>query len=121
MKKSDNQRLAAQIRVEDLVIGSNIVNLIMTQVAENRELQALFEDILDEEGSELYMKPAGDYVRTGVPVNFYTVTESASRKGEIAVGYKQVRDGKTSIVTNPLKSERVVYEPEDYLIVIAED
>lgn len=121
MKKSNNQRLAAQIRVEDLVIGSNIVNLIMTQIAENRELQALFEDILDEEGSELYMKPIGDYVKTGVPVNFYTLTESASRKGHIAVGYKQVRDGKTSIITNPQKSERVVYEPEDYLIVIAED
>ena len=121
MKKSNNQRLAAQIRVEDLVIGSNIVNLIMTQIAENRELQALFEDILDEEGSELYMKPVGDYVKTGVPVNFYTMTESASRKGHIAVGYKQVRDGKTHIVTNPQKSEKVVYEPEDYLIVIAED
>lgn len=121
MKKSNNQRLAAQIRVEDLVIGSNIVNLIMTQIAENRELQALFEDILDEEGSELYMKPIGDYVKTGVPVNFYTLTESASRKGHIAVGYKQVRDGKTIIVTNPQKSERAVYVPEDYLIVIAED
>lgn len=121
MKKSNNQRLAAQIRVEDLVIGSNIVNLIMTQIAENRELHALFEDILDEEGSELYMKPVEDYVKTGVPVNFYTVTESASRKGHIAVGYKQVRDGKTFIVTNPQKGDRVVYEPEDYLIVIAED
>ncbi len=65
MRKSNNQRLATQARVEDFVIGSNIVNLLMTQIAENRELTALFEDILDEEGSEIYMKPASEYVKTG--------------------------------------------------------
>ncbi len=121
MRKSNNQRLATQARVEDFVIGSNIVNLLMTQIAENRELTALFEDILDEEGSEIYMKPASDYVKTGVSVDFYTVTESAARKGHIAIGYKKIRDGVTEIVTNPLKSEQTIYEKEDYMIVIAED
>lgn len=121
MRRSSNQRLASQVRVEDFVIGSNIVNLLMTQIAENRELTALFEDILDEEGSEIYMKPASEYVKTGVPVDFYTVTESAARKGHIAIGYKKIRDGVTEIVTNPLKSEQTVYEKEDYMIVIAED
>lgn len=121
MRKSNNQRLATQARVEDFVIGSNIINLLMTQIAENRELTALFEDILDEEGSEIYMKPASEYVKTGVPVDFYTVTESAARKGHIAIGYKKIRDGATEIVTNPLKSEQTVYEKEDYMIVIAED
>lgn len=121
MRKSNNQRLATQARVEDFVIGSNIINLLMTQIAENRELTALFEDILDEEGSEIYMKPASEYVKTGVSVDFYTVTESAARKGHIAIGYKKIRDGATEIVTNPLKSEQTVYEKEDYMIVIAED
>lgn len=121
MRRSSNQRLASQVRVEDFVIGSNIVNLLMTQIAENRELTALFEDILDEEGSEIYMKPASEYVKTGVPVDFYTVTESAARKGHIAIGYKKIRDGVTEIVTNPSKSEQTVYLNEDYMIVIAED
>lgn len=121
MRRSNNQRLAMQARVEDFVIGSNIVNLLMTQIAENRELTALFEDILDEEGSEIYMKPASEYVKTGIPVDFYTVTESAARKGHIAIGYKKIRGGVTEIVTNPLKSEQTVYEKEDYMIVIAED
>ena len=121
MRKSNNQRLASEARVEDFVIGSNIINLIMTQVAENRELTALFEDILDEDGSEIYMKPASLYVQLGVPVNFYTVTESASRRGHVAIGYKLTRDGNTEIVTNPEKSEEVVFEEKDYMIVIAED
>lgn len=121
MRRTVNQRLATQSRVDDFVIGSNIVNLLMTQIAENRELTALFEDILDEDGSELYMKPIENYVECGKEVDFYTLTESAARQGHIAVGYKMVADGSGEIITNPLKSDKVVFAEGDLLIVIAED
>lgn len=67
------------------------------------------------------MKPVSNYVKTGERVDFYTVTESAARKGEIAVGYKKILDGQFSIVTNPLKTDEVIFNEEDNLIVIAED
>ncbi len=121
MRRTVNQRLATQSRSDDFVIGSNIVNLLMTQIAENRELTALFEDILDEEGSELYMKPIENYVQLNVPVDFYTVTESASRQSHIAIGYKKIIDGEMLIVTNPSKKEKVFFEEGDLLIVVAED
>lgn len=121
MRKTVNQRLATGSRGDDFVIGSNIVNLLMTQIAENRELTALFEDILDEEGSELYMKPIENYVSMNVPVDFYTVTESASRQGHIAVGYKKMIDDEMLIVTNPSKSEKITFVEGDLLIVVAED
>ncbi len=121
MRRTVNQRLATQSRSDDFVIGSNIVNLLMTQIAENRELTALFEDILDEEGSELYMKPMENYVQLNVPVDFYTVTESASRQNHIAVGYKKIIDGEMLIVTNPSKKEKVTFVEGDLLIVVAED
>lgn len=121
MNRSENQRLAAMDMIEDFVVGSNIVNLIMAQVSENRELAILFQDILDEDGSEIYMKPVSDYVKMDTPVDFYTVTESAARRGEVAVGYKKIVDGGLSIVTNPLKSEKVSFSEGDNLIVIAED
>lgn len=121
MKKTINQRLATRSRGDDFVIGSNIVNLLMTQIAENRELTALFEDILDEEGSELYMKPIENYVKLNVPVDFYTVTESASRQGHIAIGYKKIVNDELEIVTNPSKKEEVIFVEGDLLIVVAED
>ncbi len=121
MRKTVNQRLATGSRGDDFVIGSNIVNLLMTQIAENRELTALFEDILDEDGSELYMKPIENYVALDTPVDFYTVTESASRQGHIAVGYKKIIDDEMLIVTNPLKSEEITFVEGDLLIVVAED
>lgn len=121
MRRTVNQRLAIQSRSDDFVIGSNIVNLLMTQIAENRELTALFEDILDEEGSELYMKPMENYVQLNVPVDFYTVTESASRQGHIAIGYKKIVNDEMVIVTNPSKKDKVTYVEGDLLIVVAED
>lgn len=121
MRRTVNQRLATQSRSDDFVIGSNIVNLLMTQIAENRELTALFEDILDEEGSELYMKPMENYIQLNVPVDFYTITESASRQSHIAVGYKKIIDGEMLIVTNPSKKEKVTFVEGDLLIVVAED
>lgn len=121
MQHTTNQRLAAQAHVDDFVIGSNIINLLMTQIAENRELTALFEDILDEDGSELYMKPIYEYVTCNTPVDFYTVTESAARKGHIAIGYKTRENGELKIITNPAKSEPITFNENDSLIVVAED
>lgn len=121
LMKSDNQRLASQIREEDFIIGSNIINLIMTQVSENRELANVFAELLQEEGSEIYFRPAEDYVKLGDPVNFYTVTESASLKSEVAVGYRKGTDDGFEIITNPKKEEEIVYAAGDFIIVLAED
>lgn len=121
LMKSDNQRLASQIREEDFIIGSNIINLIMTQVSENRELANVFAELLQEEGSEIYFRPAEDYVKLGEPVNFYTVTESASLKSEVAVGYRKGTDDGFEIITNPKKEEEIVYAAGDFIIVLAED
>lgn len=116
-----NQKLAKVANVNDFVVGSTITNLIITQVAENRKLALLFEDLLDADGSELYMKKASRYVKTGVETDFYTITEIAKERGEIAVGYKKVAEDGIRVVTNPKKSERISFQEEDYLIVIAED
>lgn len=116
-----NQKLAKVANVDDFVVGSTITNLIITQVSENRKLALLFEDLLDADGSELYMKKATRYVKTGVETDFYTITEIAKKRNEIAVGYKKVTEDGIHVVTNPKKSEKISFQDEDYLIVIAED
>jgi hypothetical protein len=116
-----NQELAKVANVNDFVVGSTITNLIIAQVSENRKLALLFEDLLDADGSELYMKKACRYIRTNVETDFYTVTEIAKKRNEIVVGYKKMRDHGILIMTNPKKSDRVSFSDEDYLIVIAEN
>ncbi len=120
-----NRQLAEVTGVNDFIVSDHLVSLLMAQLAENPALYEVFADIFDPEGAEIYLKPIGDYVETGRPVNFYTVVQAARRRGETAMGYRvaaQSHDAAVSygIHTNPPKSEEVVFAPEDRVIVAAE-
>jgi hypothetical protein len=103
-----------------------LASLILSQIAENKALNAVFTDIFDPEGSEIYLKPAPDYVKPGEPVNFYTVVESARRRGQVAIGYRlKARSNNAAeaygVVVNPDKSKEVTFAETDRIIVVAED
>ena len=121
MRNAQNQELAKVTRVNDFVVSSKITALMMTQISYTREQRLILEDLLDEEGSEFYRKPISRYVSCGTPVDFYTLSASAARYGEIAVGYQKVEGGTMTTTCNPEKSETIVFSPADALIVIAED
>lgn len=121
MRSESNQKLAKVASVNDFVVGSSIVNLMIAQISENRKLSLLFQDLLDADGSELYMKKARRYVKADTQTDFYTLTEIARKRNEIVVGYKKILPDGMQIKTNPKKSETVSFSSEDYLIVIAED
>ncbi|HNJ12581.1 MAG TPA: NAD-binding protein [Anaerolineales bacterium] len=120
-----NRELAEAAKVDDFIVSEHLISLMMTQLSENSELLGVFTDMFDPEGAEIYLKPIGDYVVTGEPVNFYTVTEAARRRGETAIGYRVMSESHDAskaygVHTNPKKSERVSYSPDDKVIVIAE-
>jgi voltage-gated potassium channel Kch len=121
-----NRELAEAAQVDDFIVSEHLISLMMAQLSENAELQDVFADIFDPEGSEIYLKPIGDYVVTDQPVNFYTVTEAARRRGETAIGYRLMSEHHSAeksygVHTNPRKSEKVSFAKEDKLIVIAEN
>lgn len=121
-----NRELAEATQVDDFIVSEHLISLMMAQLSENAELFDVFTDIFDPEGAEIYLKPVGDYVGTGEPVNFYTVVEAARRRGEAALGYRITSEandaGKSyGVHTNPKKSTQVTFRPEDKIIVIAED
>ena len=123
-----NRELAEVTRADDFVVSNRLVSLMLAQASENEYLSAIFDDLLDEDGSEIYMRPIGDYVDLDLPVSFYTIVEAARRRGETAIGYRRRRaddadDGRNmgGVVVNPSKSEQLSYEPEDRVIVLAED
>ena len=121
-----NRELAEAAKVDDFIVSEHLISLMMAQLSENAELLGVFTDIFDPEGAEIYLKPISDYVMTGQPVNFYTVTEAARRRGETALGYRlisEAHDAEKSygIHTNPKKAGKVSFSSEDKLIVIAEN
>ena len=121
-----NSRLADVAKVNDFIVSDTIISLLMSQVSENPVLNAVFKDIFDADGSEIYLKPVEQYVRIGEPVTFYTVVESARRKGESAFGYtiaKQSCDAQAydGVYVNPTKSKPIRFEQGDRIIVVAEN
>jgi hypothetical protein len=121
MRSVDNQRLASQARVDDFVIGSNFSSLLVAQISENPELMPMITDLLDESGSELYMKPAANYVVPGRTVDGFILTESAARQGEIFVGYRHADPPNSPVVVNPRKDSPITFGPDDQIVVIAEN
>ncbi|MEQ9426346.1 MAG: hypothetical protein RJQ09_18115 [Cyclobacteriaceae bacterium] len=121
-----NRQLADITSADDFIVSDKLLSLLMSQVAENKYLMRVFEDLFDAEGSEIYIKPAREYVKLGQPVNFYTILESAARKNEVAIGYRIMANAKVGdegygVIVNPKKSDRVELADEDMIIVLSED
>lgn len=122
-----NRALAEVTRVDDFVVSNKLVSLMLAQASENEYLEAIFTDLLDEEGSEICLKPAADYVPVGTSSNFYAVAAAASARGEVAIGHCRAGGtdesgrGLGGIIVNPTKSESLTYTAEDRIIVIAKD
>lgn len=121
-----NRRLAEVAQVNDFIVSEKIISLLISQVSENNVLNAVFEDIFDSDGSEIYIKPIENYIDINKKVNFYTIIEAARRKGEIAFGYKigaEADNGHVSngVHINPKKSDLIKFDKNDCIIVAAED
>lgn len=121
-----NRELAEVTEADDFIVSDKLLSLLLAQISENKYLNAVFADIFDADGSEIYVKPAGDYVLPGKSVNFYTVAESAKRRGQIAIGYIINKRGNgaaevSGVVVNPAKSKTVTFSQADRIVVIAED
>ncbi len=119
-----NRALAEVTQADDFIVSARLVSLLMAQVAENAELNAVFADLFDHDGSEIYLRPARDYVTPGTDVAFATIVESARRRGEVAIGYRILPTPGAppsghGVRINPPKSDRISLRATDAVIVLA--
>lgn len=95
------------------------------QVSENKHLNAVFSDLFDSDGIEIYIKLARDYVALECETNFATIVEAARRRGECAIGYRLSAhatnaEKRYGVVVNPPKSARLRFSVNDRVIVVAD-
>jgi voltage-gated potassium channel Kch len=119
-----NRSLAEVTRADDFIVSDRLISLLLTQVAENKELNPVFTDLFDSEGSEVYLRPASEYVRPGATVSYATVVEAARRYGEVAIGYRarsEWNDAASSygVHLNPRQDATVALDAADKVIVLA--
>ncbi|MEV4127238.1 hypothetical protein [Nocardia sp. NPDC049707] len=125
MNDDANREIAQVTKADDFIVSSKLISLLLTQLAENRHLQAVFTDLFDPSGSEIYLKPALDYVTTDAEVNFATVVYAARLRGEAAIGYRlhhrTDQPPAYGVTLNPPKDTTITLSALDSVIVVAED
>ncbi len=126
MRDIRNREIAVIAKADDFIVGDNIISLLIAQIAENHKLKAIFDDLLNAEGSEIYLKPMEDYIQLDKPTNFYTLLERAAQSNQTAIGYRLISDKENEhrnfgVQLNPRKDELVSFSSGDFLIVISED
>ncbi len=125
MRDINNKVLAEVTKIDDFIVGANLISLMLSQLSENKDLKLVFENLFSAEGSEIYLKPIGNYILLQEKISFATLLESATQKGEIAIGYRieslsNNAEKGYGVVINPPKSAMIDFKSEDKLIVIAE-
>jgi voltage-gated potassium channel Kch len=120
-----NRALASVADVDDVVVSGQIISLLVTQLSEDLRLEAVFGELLDNDGAEIYLRPATWYVQPGDEVSYATVVAGAARRGESAIGLKTAdlasSGASFGVVVNPAKSDTFRLGPHDRVVVLAED
>jgi len=121
-----NRALASITKADDFIVSDKLISLLMSQVAENKSLMKVFENLFNADGSEIYLKPVSEYITPNISVNFYSIIESAKQKGHTAIGYRLDEfssdvDKAFGIQVNPNKSKRIEFKENDTIIVLSEN
>lgn len=112
--------LTPRRQTDEFIVSERLTALVMTQLSENRDLGPVFDELLDEAGTEIYLKPVALYGAGSDPMPFATLVASASARGEVALGYQSKNGGDRKATLNPPKSRTFQPDPGDRLIVLAD-
>lgn len=121
-----NRELGVVAKADDFVVSDNLVSLLLSQLSENKELKKVYDVLFQAEGSEIYLKPVSRYVKPGTELDFYTIVASAAELGESAIGYRissrsRDSDSHYGVNLNPIKSKKINFSENDFIIVLSED
>ena len=101
--------------------------MIVAQISESKKIKNVYDDIFQEEGSEIYLKPASLYFdQFPIEVSFADLISVAQARSEICIGLK-IKSDETNHKKNngvqliPDKTKYFMLNPEDSLVVLAED
>jgi len=124
---SQNDALVAKAGVQDVIISNRLVSMIMAQISESRDIEKVYDDIFQEDGSEIYLKPADLYFE-GLPAeaSFADMMAIAQKRGEVCIGIKITANeldkaNNNGITLIPEKNTVYDLQPNDCFVVLAED
>ncbi len=124
---SENQPLVARTGVHDFIISNRFVSMILAQISEDPDIKRVYDDLFQEEGSEIYLKPASLYfTQFPAEITFADAMRIAQKREEVCLGVKiKALEGDMNqnfgVKLIPEKNQTYRLSPEDALVVLAED
>ena len=117
MRCENNRKLISESGAEDLVVASDLSSMVLAQVAEDPRRLGLFNQLLDESGSEVYLKPLADFRITGVRMTVRELRKHIYAYGYIPVGIR-TKEGTFQVL-----DDNVTFQPKngDSLVLIGEE
>ena len=112
--------LVANADCSDYVVSNELVSMVLTQVTEQADMNAVVAALFAEEGAELHIKPAARYVADGEHLSFNQLLTRGIQRREVVIGYRQQLQ--QEFIINPLaRDDVVVWSGVDEVCVISED
>ncbi|MBQ9545498.1 MAG: hypothetical protein IJV00_10280 [Clostridia bacterium] len=116
MRCENNRKLILENNSEDFVVASDLSSMMLAQITEDTRRMHLFNILLDEKGSEVYLVNAADLGLTGEETTLRELRRRAYAFGYILMGIRTEKD--PFIV--PDDSAALTLSDSDRLIVIGE-
>lgn len=110
-----NVELATVTGVDDFIVSDALASLMLAQLSERAELQAVFDDMFDPAGAVVELRPAGTFV-PDAPVTYAQVVAAGVARKVSAFGWRVGSTG--DVVINPHKEREVHLEPDDQVLVV---
>lgn len=125
--ETENQMLVTSVGVNDFIISDQLVSMILAQISENPVIKLVYDQLFEESGAELYIKPIRIYVKeVGSNMTFLDLSALAAARGETCIGFKKAEfetDAAKNfgVFLNPQKKIPLNLSLDDGLVVLAED
>lgn len=124
---AENLELISHAGVNDTIISTKMISKILAQIAEEPDVQTIYDELFKEEGSEIYLKPLSYYTEEEqLECRFADLLHLAQKRDEIAIGFRDMSlqysvEESFGIAINPAKDEMLNLTAQDCIIVLAED
>lgn len=110
-----NAALADTTGVDDFIVSDALASLMLAQLSERSELQAVFDDLFDPDGAVIELRPAHRFV-PDAGVRYEEVVAAGAALGMSVLGWRI--DATGEVVVNPPKAGKVHLRAGDQVLVV---
>ncbi|MBO4818949.1 MAG: hypothetical protein J5528_02315, partial [Firmicutes bacterium] len=115
----NNRKLINSEDSEDFIVATDLSSMMLAQITEDPRRVSLFNDILDEGGSEIYLKPASDFGLAGSEMGITELRRKLYAFGYILLGIRT--DNEAFKMVSDDAPVSIMISEKDRFILIGEE